>query len=220
MGATLDELEARVTALEQKRFATPEGIEVDEQMRRARAAVEDAKVYSAVWKWVPPDYYQRSLAERAVCLGAPSVQLLCKSLLLENKKVVDESPQNPRFILVILQYAATLDTQKLTNVIRRLLPVSQRLDETKYDFRIAADVDNDRITGYQHNSVTPFGLKERVCMVLTSNVVDTKFFWMGGGHVHLKLGLATADFIAAFDPVIGDISSPRLGEVSAADMED
>ena len=220
MGSSWEELKARVTTLEKKKFQTPEGVEVDEQLRRARSAVEDARVYSAVWKWVPSDYYQRSLEERAKCLGASNVEFLCKSLLLENKKVVEESPNNPRFVLVILQYAATLDNKKLTNVIRRLLPVAERLDDSKYDFRIASSEGNDRITGYQHNSVTPFGLKENVRMVLTEQVVKRRFFWMGGGHVHLKLGVATSEFCAAFDPVVGDISNPRIGEVSASDMDD
>ena len=220
MRSSLKELELRVTALEKKTFAAPEDVEIDEQTRRARSAVEDALVYSAVWRWVPNDYYMRPLSGRAKCLGAPSVEFLCKSLLMENKKVVKESPNNPRFVLVILQYAATLNNKKLTNAIRRLLPVSERLDDSKYDFRIASPEDNDRITGYKHNSVTPFGMKENVRMVLTENVVKLKFFWMGGGHVHLKLGMATSEFCEAFNPVIADISDPRIGELSAADMED
>ena len=217
---SLDELEARVVALEKKKYQAPPGVEIDEQVRRARAAVEDARIYSSVWKWVPEDYYARSLAERAKCLGASNVEYLCKSLLLENKKIVNDSPNNPRFVLVILQYAATLDNKKLTNVIRRLMPVAERMDESKYDFRIASAEDNDRITGYKHNSVTPFGLQEPVRIVLSENLVKLRFFWMGGGHVHLKLGMATSEFCEAVNPIIGDISNPRIGEVSAADMED
>ena len=217
---SLQELEARVATLEKKAFAAPQGVEVDEQMRRARQAVQAASLYSSVWKWVPQDYYTRSLAERAKCLGASYVEFLCKSLLLENKKVVNESPNNPRFVLVILQYAAALDTQKLTNTIRRLLPVTERMDDSKYDFRIASTEDNDRLTGYTHNSVTPFGLLQPVRIVLSENLVKLRFFWMGGGHVHLKLGMATSEFVDAVKPVIGDISNMRSGEVSAADMED
>ena len=226
---SLDELEARVSALEKKHYKVPANVEeIDEQVRRARAAVQEkARLYSSVWKWVPTDYYQRSLAERAKCLGASSVDFLCKSLLLENKKmaggnndVVVSSPKNPRFVLVILQYAATLDVKKLTSVIRRLLPVSERLDESMYDFRIAAPEDNDRITGYANNAVTPFGLQEPVPIILTENVVKLRFFWMGGGHIHLKLGVATSEFCEALNPIIGDISNPRTGEVDAGDMED
>jgi prolyl-tRNA editing enzyme YbaK/EbsC (Cys-tRNA(Pro) deacylase) len=221
MAATLKDLEARVSLLERKRLQAPADVAVtDEQIWRARQAVQGAHIHSSVWKWVPENYYQRSLAERATALGALNVEYLCKSLLLENRKVVQESPDNPRFVLVILQYAAALDTQKLCNVIRRLLPVSKRLDVSKYDFRIAAVEDNDRITGYQHNSVTPFGLREPVRIVMTENVVQLGFFWMGGGHVHLKLGMATSEFCKALDTILGDISNPRLGQVSVADMED
>lgn len=199
----LSALEIRVAALEKKAFGAPDNVEIDEQLRRARMAVQDAEIYSSTWKWVPTDYYTRSLAERAKCLDASNVEFLCKSLLMENKKVVNEGPNNPRFVLVILQYAATLDTKKLTNTMRRLLPVEQRLDESKFDFRIASAEDNDRITGYVHNSVTPFGLKEPVRIVLTENVVKLRFFWMGGGHVHLKLGMATSEFCKACDPIVG-----------------
>lgn len=218
MGSSLEELQARIVALEKKHYRAPADIvEIDEQVRRARAAVQDAQIYSSVWKWVPSDYYQRSLSERAQCLGASNVEFLCKSLLMENKKVVQPSPDNPRFVLVVLQYAATLDVKKLTTAIRRLLPVSQRLDDGKYDFRIASAADNDRITGYAHNSVTPFGLREPIRIVLTEKVVKLGFFWMGGGHVHLKLGMATSEFCKACDPVIGDISNARIGEMLGGD---
>jgi hypothetical protein len=38
--------------------------------------------------------------------------------------------------------------------------------------------------------------------------------------VHLKLGMATSEFCKALDTILGDISNPRLGQVSVADMED
>jgi prolyl-tRNA editing enzyme YbaK/EbsC (Cys-tRNA(Pro) deacylase) len=246
-----EDLEARVTALEQKKFQmsshdhssnsdeSDDGAKqqpvVDEQMRRARKAVEEANVYSAVWKWVPTDYYQRPLSERAKCLTGSStrIEYLCKSLLLENKKCTSPNDENPRYVLVILQYAATLDEAKLTNVIRRRVPLERRLDPNQYDWRVASSEDNDRLTGYQHNSVTPFGLQDphsEVTIVLTETVIPLGFFWMGGGHVHLKLGVATSDFITAFTNygptnnkktiVIGDISNPRVGGDSTNEEDD
>ena len=84
--ALLTTLEARVQALEAKHHACPADIVVDEQMRRARGAVESAHLYSAVWTWVPNDYYAKPLEFRQKCLGAPSIHHLCKSYYSNQSK--------------------------------------------------------------------------------------------------------------------------------------
>ena len=218
---TVKELEAKVDALEHQRFSTDDNAEavvIDDSVRRARASVEQLGIYSAAWKFVPPPYYTWPLEKRAECLRARSIQYLCKSLLLENKKApsycsgaeADEDPTNPKFVLVVLQYAATLDEKKLTNAIRALRKdVKSRLDDSKFDFRIASEEDNRVITGYEHNSVTPFGLLRPVPIVLSSALEPLKFFWMGGGHEHLKLGMAYSDFCRSLSPIVADISTPR-----------
>lgn len=190
-------LQERVEALE-KAYYGPEC--ADEQVRRARDDVEIRhRIYSAVWKWVPSDYYGWDLSQRAQCLGAPSIQHLCKSLLMENTK------RPGTYVLVVLQYAATLDVRALAVALK----------VTNYDFRIADAADNDRITGYRHNSVTPFGMLSSGCdevpIVLAAPIVALKFFWMGGGHVNLKLGMAVSDFCKALHPIVADISQPKSG---------
>jgi prolyl-tRNA editing enzyme YbaK/EbsC (Cys-tRNA(Pro) deacylase) len=244
ISSKIQELLSRVEELERQRFSKCYIIDdasstivvpidvVDESMRRARYAVETTTTYhySAIWKFVPQHYYNISLDERAQCLRAPSIHYLCKSLLLENRKVSTEiteyDPTNPRFVLVILQYASTLDVKKLSNAIRKLrTDVTQRLDETQFDFRIASELDNDIITGYTHNSVTPFGMLcqqqqqqvtegntppiKNVPIILSSSLMPLQFFWMGGGHVHLKLGMSISDFCFSLNPIIADVSRPR-----------
>jgi prolyl-tRNA editing enzyme YbaK/EbsC (Cys-tRNA(Pro) deacylase) len=218
-------------------------------MRRARRAVEEAGLYSARWRWVPPEYYRWPLAERAACLRAPSVQHLCKSLLLENKKWsgaaapkegaggARHDPTNPRFVLVVIQYAASLDPRKLVAAIRALRPsVKDRLDDGQFDFRIASPEDNDRLTGYSHNAVTPFGMlcsvsgsgtadagigaAPPVPVLLCQAIVPLRSLWMGGGHVHLKLGMSVADFCAALRPIVADISQPRDLGAEDAGLDD
>jgi prolyl-tRNA editing enzyme YbaK/EbsC (Cys-tRNA(Pro) deacylase) len=205
-------LEARVTALELKRFQCPKTIPVDDAMRRARAHVDALGLYSANWKWVPEPYYTWELEQRAKVLGASSTQMLCKSLLLENKKADgnnNEDITNPRFVLVILQYASELDVKKLATSIRKLRPVAERLEESQFDLRVADPDDNDRITGYTFNSVTPFGLQQPVPIILSSAIVPQGYFWMGGGHVHLKLGMAVSDFQKLPGVLTMDCSVPR-----------
>jgi prolyl-tRNA editing enzyme YbaK/EbsC (Cys-tRNA(Pro) deacylase) len=212
-------LKAHVTALERKRFQCPPSVEgVDESMRRARLHVESVPCCcSAVWKFVPEPYYTWELPQRAVALGASSIHQLCKALLMDNKKVLADQPhdpKNPKFVLVIVQYAATMDNQKLTNAVRALRPVQDRLDVSQFDFRIASEHDNSALTGYEHNSVTPFGLlqQEKVPIILSAAVADLGFFWMGGGHVHLKLGMAVTDFVRALNPIVVSVSNPRAGD--------
>lgn len=221
--ATLEILEQRVTALESKRFTAVSGAEivVDDNVRRARQAVQDARCYSSVWKFVPEHYYNQTLNERAALLGAPSIHNLCKSLLLENKKApVSSDPTNPRFVLVVLQYASTLSIAGLVRAVRQLRPVPNRLPENGFDFRIAESVDNDRITGYKFNSVTPFGLHERPLIIVSSALEELRFFWMGGGHVHLKLGMTFTDFCKGLDPAVADISTPRTSLVGVDDDDE
>ena len=208
-------LENRIAVLERARFKCPKDISVDDSIRRARYHVEQLHLYSANWKWVPPTYYDWPLEQRAKTLGARSTELLCKSLLLENKKVTDnpsteDIKTNPRFLLVMIQYEATLDVKKLATSIRRLRPVEDRLDESQFDFRVASSEDNDRLTGYTHNSVTPFGLKDPTLpIVLSSDIVPLQYFWMGGGHVHLKLGMSVSDFLKLPNSRVMELSVPR-----------
>lgn len=207
--------------------------EIDEMMRRARQDVERLHIYSAQWKFVPQQYYSLSLEERAKCLQAPSIHYLCKSLLMENKKCTEQAtitttttnnnsnndPTNPRFFLVIVQYAATLDAKKTINFIRSLRPMETRLSETAFDIRVASEQDNHRITGYPHNSVTPFGLLDKtIPILLTDAVVPLKYFWMGGGAVDLKLRVAVSEFCRAPNVIVGDVSRPR--DIGAMDMDD
>lgn len=215
-------VEDRLSILEKKHHACPKGYEVDDSMRRARQDVESKALYSAVWKWVPSPYYGWKLDERAQFLtgSKENTKFLCKSLVMENKKWKQDEPNlNPRFVLVIVQYAATLNNKKLGNAIRTMRKnVLERIEESRFSFQIAASEDNDRLTGYKHNSVTPFGLlSSELVVVMSKELVDLKWFWMGGGHVDLKLKVATSEFIEKVKPVVADISDPRDG---SADIED
>lgn len=218
MKIPVEDLLHRIAALEQRRNGTSlllasgsSAIAMDESIRRARRSVEEREIYSAIWRFVPDNYYRLPLEQRAVCLGADSIQYLCKSLLMENRKAASsDDPTNPRFLLIIIQYAALLDVKKLTNSIRGLRSdVQNRLDESQFDFRIASEEDNRSMTGFEHNSVTPFGLLKSVPIIVSSDLLPLKFFWMGGGHVHLKLRVSLEEFCKSFNPILADVSRPR-----------
>ena len=201
-----------------------------EQVQRAfNSAVIHHNIYSAVFKWVPENYYSLTLAERAKILGAHSTWQLSKSMLMENKafdKKLASSNNNDdgsysQFYLIVLQYETTISNKKLISEVRALKkPVTKRYDANKFDFRVASSEDNDRLTGYTHNAVSPFGLLDAksVTIILSKSIQDmatisnaTPFIWMGGGHVHCKIGMATSDFIRALNPLVLDVTEPKSG---------
>lgn len=44
---------------------------------------------------------------------------------------------------------------------------------------------------------------------LVYELAETPFVWMGGGHVHLKLGLSIDEFVRKTNAIVADISDPR-----------
>lgn len=118
-----------------------------------------------------------------------------------------------RFFLVVLQYNAEIDAKKLETEIRALRPATSRLDPPKFNLRLASEEDNARITVYSHKAVTPFGLLEKVPIILAKAIVTnmdmTQFIWMGGGHIHLKVGVAVKEFINFTKSMVLDVTNVR-----------
>ena len=118
-----------------------------------------------------------------------------------------------QYYLIVLQYDAAITTKKLQSEIIALRPVGKRIEPSKFDFRQASKEDNARLTGFTHNAVTPFGMMERVPVIISKAIPDngdmTQFIWMGGGHVQLKLGMAVKEFIEANRALILDVTDPR-----------
>ncbi len=141
-------LEKRVKRLEDRREGGARTA-----LRAARAATD-----CVATRWVPDDYYGRSMRDRSKLLNC-DVRQMCKSMLLENKqwRGTDEfDPANARFYLVVVQYAATFDAGRL----RSALVERTKLPAKAFNFRVADEADNDRLSGFKHNAVTPFGFAE------------------------------------------------------------
>lgn len=222
-------IEARLTALEARSGAAPAVAlppsEADASPTQARLAAElGAKGVTAhSFVRVPADYYDHPLEWRRAALRAPSVAHLCKSLLLANTAHRPPPPGaaltraqtaalSPH-VLVIVQYAAKLDAEKLR---RHMITLAAGAAPAKaFNMRLApADV-SDRLTGYSHNAVTPVGVATPGIPVVLSHAVaalDPPLFWMGGGEVDLKLGVDRAQFVAAYDPFVLDITHGGSGE--------
>ena len=82
----LDALEANVLgSLDTHTRRTHEFMLCEEgaDMGRVFKDVKEKSCYSAAWRWVPSEYYGWDLKRRRGCLGAHSVEQLCKAMLME-----------------------------------------------------------------------------------------------------------------------------------------
>ena len=187
-------------------------ITVLESVGRVRRHAAEARVFSAVFKWVPEDYYDRPLAARAELLGCAESQM-CKSMIMENTSLPEgcsAEEEKLRYVMVVVQYAAKFNAAKLAAAIRSL-PGESAKPKAAHHFRLAPEAVANDMAGVQHNAVSPLGLKTEIFVVVAEAIAQLRspFIWMGAGHVNLKLGCTTGHLTRALKPLIADISDPR-----------
>ncbi|KAH7659462.1 YbaK/aminoacyl-tRNA synthetase-associated domain-containing protein [Dioscorea alata] len=165
-----------------------------------------------LFKRVPLDYYDRSLESRRDILGAPSIEHLCKSIVLVNTQapasVTDCSDRNnSKYYVVVIQYMARLNAENIKNFVYALN--DRKIPKKRFNFRLAPEEDSQELTGYGHNAVTCFGSKTNIPVILDEAItkLEPNFFWLGGGEVDLKLGIRTPQFITAIKPFIVSCST-------------
>eukprot|EP00232_Nephroselmis_pyriformis_P016789 CAMPEP_0182881308 /NCGR_PEP_ID=MMETSP0034_2-20130328/17100_1 /TAXON_ID=156128 /ORGANISM="Nephroselmis pyriformis, Strain CCMP717" /LENGTH=232 /DNA_ID=CAMNT_0025014333 /DNA_START=78 /DNA_END=772 /DNA_ORIENTATION=+ len=134
----------------------------------------------------PPEYYSWSLEQRRVELGAVSTNQLCKSIVMENKSATDDivdcsNPKNSRFYCIIVQYNARLDAEKVRSYVHQLNEGA--VAKRRFNMQLARGEDNDRLTGYAHNAVSPVGMATDIPMIISHHIAELAheggFFWMG-----------------------------------------
>ena len=86
-----------------------------------------------------------------------------------------------------------------------------RPPKAAHHFRLAPEAVANDMAGFQHNAVSPLGLKTEIFVVVAEAIAQLRspFIWMGAGHVNLKLGCTTGHLTRALKPLIADISDPR-----------
>jgi prolyl-tRNA editing enzyme YbaK/EbsC (Cys-tRNA(Pro) deacylase) len=209
--ARVEKLIERLRAAEKRLQALEE--KANDEIARVKADLAAKKVYAYKLVTVPDNYYDRSMEERAGILGC-SVPQMCKSIVFENTAATHDSMEdmtNSRYYCVIVQYAAKFDAEMLRDVIHELRKPEDRLSRKKFHFQLAPEEVNDKLTGFTHNAVTPFGMMSKIPIVLCKRCLDMepKFMFFGGGKVNVKLGMSIADFRRALNPIVALISHPR-----------
>lgn len=186
-----------------------QGVEAVMQQMLLKAA--DLGLESARFQVVSPDYYDQSLEWRREKLGAASEEELCKSVVLENTKLSsNEVTEKGRIhcVLVIVQYVAKLNKEKLTKALQNMeaslgLPP---LGKKQYNMRLLEGESCAQLTGFEHNAVTPLGLDLPVVLSDRIAALPSQAFWLGGGHVDLKLRLGVAEAQSRLKAVIADVT--------------
>ncbi|KAF8060054.1 hypothetical protein HT031_004993 [Scenedesmus sp. PABB004] len=158
---------------------------------------------------VPPDYYDRPLAWRRDVLRAASEAHLCKSIIMENTRAHSsvrgwEDPTNSKYYVVIVQYTARLNADKLKSHIHRL--AGGKVGKQYFNMRLCPEDVSDALSGYEHNAVSPIGIKTPLPVVLSHRIPALRpdFFFIGAGETDLKVGLSAAEFVDRYRPFVLD----------------
>ncbi len=80
------------------------------------------------------------------------------------------------------------------------------IGKKNFNFRLAPEEISDELSGFEHNAVTPIGMKASVPIIMDKNIADLDFIWLGGGEVDVKWGVPVKEFIRIFNPIIGEVS--------------
>eukprot|EP00890_Picochlorum_soloecismus_P003027 jgi/Picsp_1/3725/NSC_06561-R1_protein len=146
----------------------------------------------------PPEYYDEDLEFRRKTLNAPAVEHLCKSIVMENTKIDGSNLEHTKYWLIIVQYSARLNNEKLRNFVINYH--DGKLPRSKVNMRLVAEEKSVELSGYVKNSVTPIGMKTQLPIVISKSITELvpDEFWIGAGEVDLKVGMPVSDFLKAY----------------------
>ncbi|EAN77555.1 Aminoacyl-tRNA editing domain containing protein, putative [Trypanosoma equiperdum] len=169
---------------------------------------------TAVFRWVPSDYYQHTLQWRRDELAAPSVHHLCKSILMENTHCTNKDcgvRENSRYYLIVYPYTEKFDAEM---VMRHVKGLNEGLGKKKFNFRLAAPDVALQLTGFGHGAVAPFGTPTEIPVILSDKILQLTpaVFWMGGGHVDCKVRVDVEQFMEVIKPIVASVTTPLSAE--------
>jgi prolyl-tRNA editing enzyme YbaK/EbsC (Cys-tRNA(Pro) deacylase) len=156
----------------------------------------------------PPEYYDSPLEFRQAVLDAASIHHLCKSIIMENTRI-EEDPGIQKYFLVMVQYSARLHSDKLRAAVQAFHAArGVKLSRARVNMRLCAEEVSDRLSGFEHNAVSPVGMATALPMIMSHRIValEPDFFWLGAGEVDLKVGMSANEFNEAYKPIVADVT--------------
>ncbi|CAD8173976.1 unnamed protein product [Paramecium pentaurelia] len=140
-----------------------------------------------------PNYFDLNYQERKELLQAPSIDYLCKSIIMENTKYDDSYPDhevNPKYICVVVQYITKLQGEKINKYFKQLQNQKypdKQISRNKLHFRLTSDEMSYQLSGYQFNAITPFNMVQNMPLLISDRILNLEYIWFGGGHTDVKL---------------------------------
>lgn len=97
-----------------------------------------------------------------------------------------------------MQYISKIKAESVSKWARKLN--DNQLGKKNFHFRLAPEDVTYQLTGYRHNALTPFLMNQKnIPLIISSKIVDNDgFFWLGGGHVDLKLRISVEELIKKY----------------------
>ncbi|KAK9916115.1 hypothetical protein WJX75_008808 [Coccomyxa subellipsoidea] len=129
---------------------------------------------------------------------------------MENTKVEEDIAGCPKYCCVIVQYAARLHAEKLKRLMHKQhKEEGGSLGIKNFNMRLAPEDVSNRLTGFEHNAVTPIGsATPDMPIYLSHRIAELKstesFMWIGAGETDLKVGFYVQNFIEAYKPMVVD----------------
>lgn len=190
-------------------------LEIGQEQNKVTEDLKKKQVYSYGFVQTSGDYYSWTLQKRASYLGC-EVSQLCKTVLFENTAKSDTSTgdaSDSKYYFVIVQYQAKIDVDLLRDTIMKLRSgnsSSDALPKKRFNFMLAPEQVSDELTGFIHNGVCPFALKDQsIPILICERVLEQPVVFLGGGHPHLKLKISTKELSEAGKTHTGVFSIPR-----------
>ncbi|KPA78251.1 hypothetical protein ABB37_06404 [Leptomonas pyrrhocoris] len=171
-------------------------------------------LHSAVFQWVPSNYYQENLQWRRDALHAPSIQHLCKTILMENTHCTNtdcSDRTNSRYYLVVYQYVDRFNSDMVSRAVHALNP---GVGKKKFNFRLADPVEAEKLTGVRSGAVAPFGSATSIPVILSSGIarLAPPHLYVGGGHVDCKCRIDVEEFVRVLNPIVAAVTVPLTEE--------
>lgn len=121
------------------------------------------KVYSYKIVEAQPNYYELTLQQRMNLLGAHSVDVLCKTIILENTAFDEKYASDfyKKYYVTLVQYTNEFNGEKIAKLMKSIqnAKCEHKLSNKFFHFRLAKNEIAYDMTGYRFNCITPFLMK-------------------------------------------------------------
>lgn len=180
-------------------------VELDELKLRLTNYLMKNKIYSFKLAEVPSYYYKRTLEERRQLVDTYTKASLCKSVIVENTAFDDKikCPIYRRYYLIVVQYVNEFYAEGICRILKAYIneKYGLKISKSKYHLRVCDKKTAYEMTGFTFNGIGPYLMKENNLLFIfpmSLYKMYPNFFFLGGGHRDLKVGVSVNDFMKLF----------------------